>query len=135
MNLKFFNKEKHTRGFTLLELLVVIGIIVIITSMGMSSYSTAQKKARDAQRKSDIRAISNALEQYYSICGYKYPTPGAGNVFTNISCSNPSETILNPVPTDPKTGDGYTCSSCTTSSYNICATLELGGNFCVKNQQ
>ncbi|NCO89124.1 type II secretion system protein, partial [Candidatus Roizmanbacteria bacterium] len=39
------------KAFTLLEILVVIGIISIMVAMGTASYSTAQKKARDAKRK------------------------------------------------------------------------------------
>src|SRR3989338_3198993 len=67
----------RNKGFTLLELLVVVGIITILVNMGLSSFSTAQKKGRDAKRKTDIRGIQGALEQYYSVCGFVYVTPGS----------------------------------------------------------
>ncbi len=49
-------------GFTLIELLVVIAIIGILTTIGVSTYTGAQKNARDARRKIDIDAIASALE-------------------------------------------------------------------------
>lgn len=122
-------------GFTLLEILVVIGIIAILVAMGFASYSTAQKKARDARRKGDLKAIQNSMEQYYSICGFAYPAAGPS---TNIICTSPSTAIMPTVPTDPKTGTAYTCSSCGTSGYTLCANSiesESPTGYCVSNQQ
>lgn len=126
------------KAFTLLELLVVIGIIAVLVSLGTFSYSTAQKKARDSKRKGDIRAISNALEQYYSICGFNYPTLPAGQTSLSIIyCPSPSTGILNTPPTDPKTITPYPCSSCDSSTYSVCATLEAEtpSTYCANSQQ
>jgi prepilin-type N-terminal cleavage/methylation domain-containing protein len=59
-------------SFTLLEMLVVIGIIGILIGIGTVSYSTVQRKARDAKRKQDLKSIQNCLEQYYSV-NQRYP--------------------------------------------------------------
>ena len=100
----FFNKK----GFSLLELLVVIGIIGILVSMGIVSFSTAQKKARDAKRKTDLRAIKNAMEQYYSVCNGAYPpSPLGNNITTSASCSINGQVIMATVPRDPKTTSPY----------------------------
>lgn len=124
------------KAFTLLELLVVIGIIAILVSLGTFSYSTAQKKARDTKRKGDIKAISNALEQYYSVCGFQYPTPGAGSQFTAVVCQSPSIAIMPTVPLDPRTTP-YLCSGCNESSYTICGTMEAESptGYCQSYQQ
>lgn len=50
------------KGFTLVELLVVVAIIAILATIGLTVFSGAQANARDARRKSDIDAIANALE-------------------------------------------------------------------------
>ncbi len=123
------------KAFTLLELLVVIGIISILVGLGTFSYSTAQKKARDAKRKGDIQAIKNGLEQYYSICGFNYPTPNSG-IFTSIVCPSPSTAIMPTVPIDPK-ATPYICNGCDASTYSVCATLEseTPSSFCAANQQ
>ncbi len=125
------------KAFTLLELLVVIGIIAILVSLGTFSYSTAQKKARDTKRRGDIKAISNALEQYYSICGFQYPSPASGNVFNAVICESPSIAIMPTVPLDPRTTP-YICQGCDSSTFQICANAmeaEAPTGFCQSNQQ
>src|SRR3989338_1467070 len=79
------NLQRKSFGFSLLELLVVISIVTILITLAMSSFATAGKKGRDAKRKSDIKEIQNALEQFYSVCGFSYPDP-RGVFYTDISC-------------------------------------------------
>ena len=66
-----FYKEDN-RGFTLVELLVVITILGILASIGLATFTSAQARGRDAQRKSDLKQIANSLELYYQDYG-KYP--------------------------------------------------------------
>ena len=54
------------KGFTLIELLVVIAIIGILSSVGLSTFTTAQKKSRDAKRKTHLSQLANTLEAYYN---------------------------------------------------------------------
>jgi prepilin-type N-terminal cleavage/methylation domain-containing protein len=125
-------KKTIGRGFTLLELLVVISIVAILVALGAASYSTAQKKARDAARKGDLRAIGNSLEQYYSVCGNVYITPGSA-----IYCTSPSIGILPTVPKDPR-GTPYVCSGCSSSGYTLCANnmeAESPTGYCIQSQQ
>ena len=53
---------KTQKGFTLVELLVVIAIIAILAVVGVTIFSGTQKNARDARRRADIDAIAAALE-------------------------------------------------------------------------
>lgn len=65
------------RGFTLIELLVVIAIIGILSGVVLASLNTARLKARNAQRISDARQVSLALEFYFDDQATgRYPTGG-----------------------------------------------------------
>lgn len=114
-------KQKQ-KGFTLLELLVVIGIIGILVGIGTISYQSAQQKTRDSRRRSDLKAISNAFEQYYAENG-SYPDPSSEE-----SCSDYTEYLAGSAPTDPVSGSVYVESDdCTASSYCVCVELEGEG--------
>lgn len=132
------DKIQKLAGFTLLELLVVISIIVILVTIGMSSYSTAQKKGRDAKRKSDLKEIQTALEQYYAVCGYQYPL--ITGFYDQVNCPTPAISIMPTVPQDPR-GTPYYCptpvSNCSSSTYTICSKLESESpaEYCLSNQQ
>lgn len=59
-------RRKSLKGFTLVELLVTIGIIGIIATVTVVSVNSARVKARDAARFADIKAIQTSLALYYS---------------------------------------------------------------------
>ena len=64
---------KFTTGFTLIELLVVISIIGLLSSIVFASLSGARSRARDLNRKANLKQLVNALELYYSD-NASYPT-------------------------------------------------------------
>lgn len=52
------------KGFSLIELLVVIGIISILSAIAVPNFMAARERARDAARKSDLKAYQQALELF-----------------------------------------------------------------------
>ena len=68
--------RKSKSGFTIIELLVVVTIIVVLAAITIVVYRGSQARARDAQRKTDIVNITKALELYYADNG-SYPDPVA----------------------------------------------------------
>jgi prepilin-type N-terminal cleavage/methylation domain-containing protein len=116
-------------GFTLLELLVVIGIIALLVGIATVSYGAAQKRTRDARRKADLNAMKDALEQYYSATSFVYPTG---------DCKVAKTYLKTDWPVDPVSDATYTYSGttgCAAASYCICARLETasGGNASAAN--
>ena len=65
--------NKNCSAFTLIELLVTISIIGILSTLLLSNFNAARERARDAQRKSDLKNIQIALRLYYNDYG-GYPT-------------------------------------------------------------
>jgi len=86
---------KKQKGFSLIELIVVMTIIVLISSVAIISFSSTNKKARDARRTSDLQKIAVALEMARQI-GSTYPTQ-----------ANLVPTYLQAWPTDPKSTYSY----------------------------
>jgi len=58
--------KKISEAFTLIELLVVISIIGILATLLVANFNAVRARARDAQRKSDVRNIQTALRLYYN---------------------------------------------------------------------
>lgn len=111
--MKLRSYESKNKGFTLLELVVVIGIIALLVSIAGVSYNAAQLRTRDTRRKADLNSMKDALEQYYSANSFVYPA----------TCSTASTFLKGSWPIDPGT---YTYTQvCAAASYCICAQLEV----------
>ena len=72
-------KGKTQKGFTLLEMLVVVSIIGILVAVLITNVQSARVRARDAARKFDMRQIKSALRLYYNDY-QQYPTDSGGNI-------------------------------------------------------
>lgn len=70
--------NKESKGFTIVELLIVIVVIGILAAISIIAYNNVQQKARDSQRAQDIKTIAKALEMYYLDHG-SYPPSGCGS--------------------------------------------------------
>ena len=123
----------HRKAFTLIELLLVIGIIAILASMVIIAINPTRQinAARDTQRRSDVQSILNAVYQWsidnngmITAIPDNVSTTGADNTWSQKICKssyNPSSvtectslrmlsgTYLVSIPVDPSqpTGTGY----------------------------
>lgn len=62
-------------GFTMIELIIIVTIIGILSSIMIVSYGNVQAKSRDSRRKADIEALAGAV-QMYKTDYKKYPVLG-----------------------------------------------------------
>lgn len=86
---------KKIKGFTLVELLVVMAILGILVALVAGNFRTAQVRGRDARRKSDLKQLANSLELFYADYG-RYPSESSG--------------LISACPFDPVLSTGTTCS-------------------------
>lgn len=120
---------QHTmKGFSLIELLVVISIIGVLIGLSVFGLQGARESSRDARRKADLEQIRSGIEIYKSDCG-SYPaslTFGGELVGTGTpgTCAV-ANTYISQVPDDPSfPAKGYLYSSSSGTKYELCASLE-----------
>lgn len=124
------NIIKKEGGFTLLELLIVIVIIGILALLIIPNITSAPKKARDTQRKTDLRAIQKGLEEYF-VSNNVYPgTSGQADAVLGALTAGTAP-IMKTVPTDPKNSSPYVYTYAPANgntTYTLTACLENGGD-------
>jgi type IV pilus assembly protein PilA len=136
--------SKTAKGFTLIEILIVIGIIAILAAIVIVAINPSKQfaQARNTQRESNVNTLLNAIGQNIAdnkglfggtvaadICnGLAIPAAatdiGTGVGFINLSCLVPTY-IPQSIPLDPSAGTAadtfYTVSVDAVKRYTICA--------------
>jgi prepilin-type N-terminal cleavage/methylation domain-containing protein len=143
MNLKKLNKKggsasasRRQDGFTLIEILVVIGIIAVLVTIVLVAINPARQfaQARDTQRNSNVNALLNAIGQYMADNKGDLP-PGIDGTVKHIGdgsgeadiCDELMPDYLPSLPTDPTSShDGASLTSC--SSYDTDYTVTRDSN-------
>ncbi|MBU2051903.1 type II secretion system GspH family protein [Patescibacteria group bacterium] len=57
---------RKNKGFTLIELIVVISIIGVLASLIINNLNEARSRSRDAKRKQELSGLKTALRLYYN---------------------------------------------------------------------
>jgi general secretion pathway protein G len=81
------------RGFTLIEVLIVITLVTILASVGLATYTNSVRRAREATLREDLFRMRDAIDQYYADKN-KYPAALQDLV---------SDGYLREIPKDPMT--------------------------------
>ncbi len=91
-------RAPYTSGFTLMEMMIVMILIVILAGIGLTSYGNSVQRAKEATLKEDLFRLRDAIDQYYADKN-KYPA----NLEALVS-----DKYLRAVPDDPFTGSADT---------------------------
>ncbi len=119
-------------GFTILEIIVVIGLIGILISMSSFGYVNYSQKSRDSRRRIDLQQLRSALELYRSN-STEGVYPSANQYGSGVSSVLVTSGLLQSIPLDPRgniyvytptpAGCNNTSTFCT--SYTLQTTLEV----------
>ena len=117
----------RARGFTIVELLIVIVVIAILAAITIVAYNGIQDRAISSRRLNDMETITKALEMYKAQKGYYPEVVSNSTGGWERSAVNPDnflkalkdEKILDKVPVDPinSAPDGSTGAESTFTSY------------------
>ncbi len=122
------NKSFKKKAFTLVELLVVISIIAILTSVTLIGLNSIRKKAQDTGHLSNLRDLQLSLETYKSING-KYPEPGTQGTTNYIVGLAPNFIAKLPLYENNNTSQRYNYSpDPTRKSYCLFALNMINNN-------
>lgn len=140
------------KGFTLIELMIVVVIIAILAVVAVAVFGNQQRNARDARRRADISAIASALEAGKVATSINYPVMAATLFSSGAVPADPIAT--NTTPPDNACpgvckycvrGGAAACASgdatvapgapAAGATWTVCANLEAGGFFCRSNSQ
>jgi prepilin-type N-terminal cleavage/methylation domain-containing protein len=135
------------KGFTLVEVVVVVGVIAMLAGVMIIMLDNSRKTSRDEKRKIDLQTIQAGMEEFNSHCrtylstdSYyhrfdpaRFPQPPTLSGYQWVADLRgyktciPSNVFLDPIPEDPQKPDRiyrYTRVS-TGQGYVLCAALEI----------
>jgi uncharacterized protein (TIGR02145 family)/prepilin-type N-terminal cleavage/methylation domain-containing protein len=109
---------KYSKGFTIVELLVVIVVISILAAVTVVSYTGISKKAIDSSLQVDLSNGSNKLKMYLVEYG-SYPTMGAPDSNGTICPTAPA--VDNQYCLKPTPGNAFSYSSPNSTTFSMTA--------------
>jgi type IV pilus assembly protein PilE len=128
--------QRNARGFTLIELMIVVAIVAILARIAFPAYTDYITRGRVPDATSNLAAMQVKMEQYFQdnrtyfnsagACGVDFSQTNVGitSKFFNFSCSQNSPTSYTVTATGkgPMTGFVYTAGYTPAAGYNIQAT-------------
>ena len=111
----------NQKGFTLIELMIVVAIIGILTAIAFPLYANIQARARLAKAQADARTLASAVVIFSAHVG---TLPAA---LTNLSVATTVGGItagpfVSPIPTPPAGWGAYTYASVAGGTFSITTT-------------
>lgn len=130
--------KNFKKGFTLVELSVVVAIIAIIATVVLTALGDSKNKGNDAAVKSNLATIRGQTELFYSNNGNSF-TPASGSDFNLSICPTPynasgnnmfvsDQTIFNSIAEAKKRGNGVAYCSNSTINWAVAVGLKSGPN-------
>jgi prepilin-type N-terminal cleavage/methylation domain-containing protein len=131
----FTLKKRDQRGFTIVELLIVIVVIGILAALVVTTYGGIQAKGRDSQRQADVSALQTQIEAFYANNNYYPPLDNINNsTWRNTNMKSLDQGAMTDPSSSTATLSGSAASSSNQKVYGYVAT-NAAGTACVQDSQ
>lgn len=123
------------KGFTIIELLVVLGVIALLAAISLVFLSPSATKGRDARREQDIKSIQSALNLYvnqkghFPVCSPEIAVDGSTDCLSALLLS---EETIKAIPLDPKYRGTGICGDA--DSFLYCYLSSDGTSYTIRYQ-
>jgi len=142
-------RVRRQRGFTIVELLIVIVVIGILAAITIVAYNGVQERGKFASMRSDISALNKAIQLYYADNGTYPVTPATGTGCSGNWCGFDQATgdnfipglvpkYINATPQLPianNNNDTYLYRSPAGTDYKLIRLYSVGGNVLSASEQ
>jgi type II secretion system protein G len=108
----------NKKGFTLVEIMIVVAIIALLAAIAIPNLLSAKRTANTAAAKANIRALSTAAEVYATGHNGAYPADSTA-IASYIA---PATTLCSSSESSPVQGYVYDCSGLSATGYTLTAT-------------
>jgi prepilin-type N-terminal cleavage/methylation domain-containing protein len=116
---------RRSKGFTIIELLIVIAVIAILIGLTLPRFRGMQEEGNIAKAKGELRTLQTAAESYYIHNNNTYPT-----ALSSLTSATPN-IIGSSLPTDPFNGTsnyGYATDGASPVKYYVIYSIGVGSN-------
>jgi len=123
------------KGFTIIELIVVLGIIALLAAISLVFLTPSAAKGRDSRREEDIKSIQSALnlfinqKNHYPVCQQETMIDGNTDCLSSLLLS---EETIKVMPLDPKYKGTGSCGGA--DSFLYCYRSQDGISYTIRYQ-